>query len=456
MRLMMGSETVKVIIVGATHAGTVAALQILALDPTVDVTVYERGSRLAFIGAGVPLYLSQQVTKIDELLNMDVATLTHAGATMRMQHDVLKIDMTAKTILVQNLITNEQFEDHYDKLVMATGSAVVVPPLYGVNNHRVLMIKDYQSTKDIAGAVQHAHSIVIAGGGYIGVELAEALCQRHDITLYHSASYLLDNYYDRPMARSVQKLLTQHGVHVCVNEPVKSFTETRDTLTVVSRNLRKECDLAIVCTGFVPVSNLVQGQVELDRGGAIITNKYGQTSDPNVYAAGDDRNSHQNATGEFQYLPQVTNAIRQAQIVAYHICGTPIESRGTQGTTALSIFNHTYTMTGITEHRARLLKIPAKSITYQGWYRPQFMTKNARVTVTLIYRADNWKILGAQIRCQHDVTQSINIVSLAIQNQNTIVDLAFTDMFFHPRYNQPVNYVKMAAQQALFLEKGKQ
>ena len=84
------------------------------------------------------------------------------------------------------------------------------------------------------------------------------------------------------------------------------------------------------------------------------------------------------------------------------------------------------------------------------------MTKNARVTVTLIYRADNWKILGAQIRCQHDVTQSINIVSLAIQNQNTIVDLAFTDMFFHPRYNQPVNYVKMAAQQALFLETGKQ
>jgi 2-polyprenyl-6-methoxyphenol hydroxylase-like FAD-dependent oxidoreductase len=91
MRLMMGSETVKVIIVGATHAGTVAALQILALDPTVDVTVYERGSRLAFIGAGVPLYLSQQVTKIDELLNMDVMTLTHAGATMRCSMMSLKL-----------------------------------------------------------------------------------------------------------------------------------------------------------------------------------------------------------------------------------------------------------------------------------------------------------------------------------------------------------------------------
>lgn len=446
----------KVIIIGATHAGTATASQILALDPSIQVTMYERHQQLGFVGAGVPFFLAHHKTQLNELIAISPAQLTQLGVNLRLQYDVLKVDTQTQTILVQNLATQEQFTDHYDRLVMATGSAVVIPPISGVNNHRVLMLKGYETAVKMTMAVQTAHSIVIAGGGYIGVELAEALCQSHQVTLIHSHQQLLNHYYDREMAVGIRQLLEQHGVNVCVAEKVTKFEETPESLLVTTTKGSHQCDLAIVATGFVPVSNLVQGQVTLDRGGAIVTNEYGQTSNPHVYAAGDVRNSWQNATADFHYLPQVTNAIRQAQICAYHICGIPVRDRGTQGTTAFSLFDQTYTATGITQHQAHKLAIASRSTTYTDWYRPTFMgAANARVTVILIYQTGDLKILGAQIKCAHDVTQAINVVSLAIQNHNTLADLAFADLFFHPRYNQPVNFLRMAAQQALYAEKTK-
>lgn len=449
---MFGVKRVRIIIIGATHTGTAAAAQILALDPTATVTVYERNNNLSFIGAGAPLYLGKRIRNLDALVG-DTNDLTQAGAIVKLHHDVLKVNVMEKSVLVQNLNTECQFSDHYDKLVVATGSEVVVPPLVGVDSQKVMLVKDYATTKQVAHAVKSAKKVAIAGGGYIGVELAEALSGNHEVTLYHSHHHLLNHYYDEAMANTVLKLLVAHGVDVRLAEPVTRFTERDHQLFLESGEQTDQFDLALVCTGFVPSSTLLVGQIELDRRGAIVTNEYAQTSDSDVYAAGDVRTSLQNATGKQQYLPQVTNALRQGKIAALHICGVQLADRGTQGTTALSIFEHTYTSTGITLQMAKKQEISAHSVTYRGLYRPSFMDDNAQVMITLVYRTDNHQILGAQLSCTHDVTQSINVVSLAIQNHNTVEDLALLDMFFHPRYNQPVNFLNLVAQKALMNER---
>lgn len=440
----------KVIIIGATIAGTTAVSQLIqSSNDHVDVTVYERSTKVAFVDAGVPLFLSKKIKHLDSLALSSASDFTKLGVNMQLKHDVLKIDVQNHEVLVQDLDSNRQFMDTYDKLILATGSVVTVPPIIGVTSNKVKLVKNYDTTQELVKTLVGMRSIAIAGGGYLGVELAEALCSEHDVTLYQSRKYLLNHYYDEPMAETVRQLLTDHGVQVYLNDSVSSFVDHGDHLEIVSDNRKTSYDLAIVCTGFMPLSSLVRGQVKLDRRGAVITNDFEQTSNHDVYAIGDVRTTRQNATNQQQYLPQLTNAIRQAKIAALHINGYQLKDRGAQGTTALSIFDTTYSSAGITQRIANKLNIPTKSVTYDGPYRATFMKDNANILVTLVYHADNHRVLGIQIRCPHDVTQAANTVSLAIQNHNTIEDLALTDMFFHPRYNRPVNFLNEVAMMAI-------
>ncbi|MFD1465390.1 FAD-dependent oxidoreductase [Lapidilactobacillus mulanensis] len=443
----------KVIIVGCTHAGTVAATQILEDHPETDVTIYERHDNISFLSCGISLYLGGQVKRLEDMFYSNPEALRQLGATVRMKHDVLKIDAKQKELTCENLDTNEVFTDSYDKLIMATGSYVKVPPIMGVDHSRVLLCKDYAQAQAIYDTAKNHRRIAIVGGGYVGVELAESYANTdHEVSLIQGPDQLLNNYVDAELAKVIETSLVNHGVHVYDREHAHGFKGT-DEVIVETNKGEHAADLAIVSTGFVANTELLRGQVEMDRRGALLIDDYMQTSDPAIYAAGDASAVHYNPTGKTAYIPLATNAVRQGKLAAINLFGHTQKYMGTQGTSAMSLFNHTLASTGLTLHHAQAAGFNAASVTYHDNYRPDYMPTTAMLTIILVYNRDNRQILGAQLYSKHEVAQSANTISVCIQNKNTIDDLAYVDMLFQPNYDQPFNYLNLVAQMAIEQEK---
>ncbi len=340
--------------------------------------------------------------------------------------------------------------DTYDKLIITTGSAVVVPPLQGIDHQHVLLCKDYHQAQEIYEAAKEYKNIALIGGGYVNVELAESFRRTgHDVTIYHRHGQVLNNYIDDVIADKITDQLTDHGVHFQLNHYVKGFIDDGDGLTIQTDHGDYQADIAIVSTGFVAQTDLLRGQVELSRAGAIITNEYGQTSDPDIYAAGDVRVVRFNPTDKDVYIPLASNAVRQGMTVGMNIFGNTYPEMGTQGTSGLPLFDHTLATTGLTLTRALDADIDAASITFEDNYRPEFMPTTTKITVTLVYEKETLRILGGQFYSKYDVAQSANLLSLAIQNRNTLDQLAFVDMLFQPTFDRPFNYLNLAAQAGL-------
>ncbi|MFD1318867.1 FAD-dependent oxidoreductase [Loigolactobacillus zhaoyuanensis] len=443
----------KVIVVGCTHAGTIAVTQILQEHPETEVTVYEWHDNVSFLSCGISLYLGGQVKRLEDMFYSSPEELSKLGATVRMKHDVLKIDAKTKTVTCADLVSEEITTDTYDKLIMATGSYVVVPPLFGIDNSRVLLCKDYAQAQEIYKTAQNHKHVAIVGGGYVGVELAESYADTdHEVTLIQGRDQILNNYVDKPLADKITTLLTDHGVHVYLGERAQSFSGD-DQVVIETDKGEHQADLVIVCTGFVPNTELLRGQVDMDRRGAILINDYMQTSDPDIYAAGDACVTHYNPTGKSAYVPLASNAVRQGILAATNIFGHTQKYMGTQGTSALSIFGYTLASTGLTLNSALADGFDAAAVTFHDDYRPNYMPTTAMLTIELVYDRSNRRILGAQLFSKHEVAQSANTISVCIQNQNTIDDLAYVDMLFQPNYDQPFNYLNLVAQQAIVQEK---
>jgi NADPH-dependent 2,4-dienoyl-CoA reductase/sulfur reductase-like enzyme len=208
-------------------------------------------------------------------------------------------------------------------------------------------------------------------------------------------------------------------------------------------------DLAVVCVGFRAMTELLEGQVATNPDGSLHVNEYMQTSDPDIYAGGDAVAVHFNPTGHDSYAPLATNAVRQGKLAGRNVFGNTVRYMGTQSTSAMRLYNKTLACTGMTYQRARAEGFNAASVTLTDSYRPEFMADAYPVTMVLVYDRDNRRILGAQLLSQHDITQSANLVSVMIQNRNTIDDLAYVDMLFNPWYDKPWNYLNLLGQKAV-------
>lgn len=445
----------KIIIVGCTHAGIAAIKQCLKYTPDAEITVYERHADISYLSCGTYLHLGGTVKNLDAVFYADPADFTQQGVHMRLQTDVIKIDAQQHTLLVQDLQTKQFSHDHYDKLIMATGSATKIPVITGIENPKVMLCKTCDQAHHLYAAAQTHHRIGILGGGYTGVELAEGYVRSgHDVTLFQRNDQLLNTYMDPVMAQKVQRLLQAKGVHVVTGADVTRFDETATGLTVTTTQATYEVDMVAVCPGILPQSDLLKGQVRLSKNGAIITNAYMETSDPDILAAGDVTEVRYNPTLHTTYIPLASHAIRQGALAGMNVTQHRLKSIGTQATTGMLLFNQTVACTGLTLAAAQAAGYDARTAFYQGNYRPDFMPTTAPVTIELVYDRTSRRILGAQLMSAHEVAQSANTVSVLIQNNNTIDQMAFVDMLFSPNFDEPFNYLNLVAQLAVDQEDG--
>ncbi|WP_338207785.1 FAD-dependent oxidoreductase [Lactiplantibacillus paraxiangfangensis] len=440
----------KVIVIGCTHAGTAAVKQILATDPSTEVTVYERNDNVSFLSCGIALFLGGQVADPQGLFYSSPEQLAELGATVHMQHDVTDIDTENHQLTVTDLESGTVKTDHYDKLVMTTGSWPVIPPIDGIDSPNVYLCKNWDHAQKLWEAAKPAKRVIVIGGGYIGTELVEAYQQQgKQVTLIDGLPRILNKYLDAEFTDRVEQDFTDHGIQLALGQMVQGFSDNGSEVTVKTDQGSYTADMAIMCVGFRPNTGLLKGKVDMNANGSIKTNDYMQTSDPDIYGAGDSVAVHYNLTKRDAYIPLATNAVRQGTLVGLNIFKPTRKYMGTQATSGLMLFGKTIVSSGMTVEHAQAENVPAVAVTLEDNYRPEFMPTTKPVLMKLVYNPETREILGAQFMSEHDVSQSANTISVMIQNHNTIDDLGFVDMFFQPTFDRPFNYLNLLGQAAI-------
>ncbi|WP_214729028.1 FAD-dependent oxidoreductase [Exiguobacterium sp. s168] len=440
----------KVAVIGCTHAGT-AAVKELASQQDVEITVYERNDNVSFLSCGIALHVGGVVKHAESLFYSSPSELAELGAEMRLKHDVLEIDSERQTIVAKNLMTGEVVHDTYDKLIMTTGSWPIIPMLPGIELNQIELCKNYHHAQTIIEKATDAQRITVVGAGYIGAELVEAFeAYGKDVTFIDSADRILNKYLDRSFTDVIERELTDRGIRLELGQTVQSFKGENGAVThVVTDKGTFETDLVILCVGFRPSTELLKGQVDMLPNGAIIVDDYMRTSNPNIFAAGDSCAVYYNPARTHAYIPLATNAVRMGTLIGKNLRAPKIRYQGTQGTSGLRLYDLNIASTGLTEEAAPLFGLEVSSTTVTDAYRPEFMPTAEDVQLKLVFETETHRVVGAQIISKVDLTQAMNTLSVAIQNDMTLEELAFVDFFFQPHYNKPWNLLNQAALQAM-------
>lgn len=438
----------KIVVVGVNHAGTACINTILDNYKEEQVVAFDGNSNISFLGCGMALWIGKQINGPEGLFYSSKEKLEEKGATIHMETEVTKIDFDQQAVYAKDTHGNELIE-RYDKLILATGSLPIIPPIPGKDLENVQQVKLYQNAQEVIEklANEDLEDIVVVGAGYIGVELAEAF-RRGDkrVTLIDIADTTLSGYYDPEFTALMDKNLRDHGIELALGEKVVEIKGEKKCEAVVTDKGTYKADMVILAIGFRPNTALGADALQLFKNGAYEVNNRQETSRKNVYAIGDCATVFDNASQQKAYIALATNAVRSGIVAAHNACGTDITSIGVQGSNAISIYGLNLVSTGMSEKKAKALGLEVLSTEYEDYQKALFIEHgNEKVKIKIVYDKATRVVLGAQIASRYDISLGIHLFSLAIQEKVTIDKLKLLDTFFLPHFNQPYNYITMAA-----------
>lgn len=442
----------KILVVGCTHAGTAFIVNAKRKYPESDIVVYEKNDNVSFLSCGIALSVSNVVTEPEKLFYNSPQNLSGMGINMKMNHEVIKIDIKNKTVRVKDLKSNNEFDDNYDKLILTLGSWPIVPKFQGGELENILLCKNYNHAKEVIERAKTAHNVVVIGAGYIGVELAEAFeMQGKYVTLVDAEERIMSKYLDKEVTAIAEEEFMKRGVNLRLGQKVRSFKGDNGKVTAVETDKETiKADLVIMCIGFAPNTRLIDEQIKTLKNGAIVIDEYMRTSDEDVFAAGDCCMVKYNPAKDDRYIPLATNAVRMGTLIAENLVAPTLKYLGTQGTSGIKIYDKCIASTGMTEEVAKATtNMDVASVILKDNHRPEFMPTFSKVMIKLVYDKETERILGGQIVSEEDLTQHMNTLSVVIQNNMTLKELAVTDFFFQPHFNKPWSILNAVALKAL-------
>lgn len=442
----------KVVVIGCTHAGTAFIVNAKKKYPDCDIVVYEKNNNVSFLSCGIALSVSKVVTEPEKLFYNSPQNLTGMGIDMRMNHEVIDVDVDNKMLKAKNLKTGEVFEDKYDKLVLTLGSWPIVPKFEGGELDNILLCKNYDHAKMVIEKSKDAKNIAVIGAGYIGVELAEAFeMQGKNTILIDAEERIMNKYLDKEFTDVAENEFIQKGVKLKLGQKVQKFEGLNGKVTkIVTDKETIEADLVILCIGFAPNTGLVRDKVKTLKNGAIIIDQYMRTSAEDIFAAGDCCMVKYNPAYDERYIPLATNAVRMGTLIAENLVEPRLRYLGTQGTSGIKIYDQCIASTGMTEEVAKsttAMKIGTAVIKEN--HRPEFMPTYSEAMLKIVFDKATHRVIGGQIVSKQDLTQFMNTLSVVIQNHMTLEELAVTDFFFQPHFNKPWSILNSVALKAL-------
>lgn len=438
----------KIVLIGANHAGTAAANTILDNYPENELVIFDRNSNISYLGCGTALWVGRQIEDPQSLFYSSPESFRSRGAKVYMETEVTDIDFDNKLVLARTS-DGGAIREKYDKLILATGSLPIVPDIPGLELANMELIKLYQDGQKIDRDLENPgiRRVAVVGAGYIGVEIAEAVRRRgKDALLFDIAPGCLTAYYDEPFTREMDAVLQNNGVETHYGEAVKAIRGEGKVSAIATDKGEYSADMVILCIGFRPNAVLGKGRLNALKNGAYLVDRRQRTNIRDVYAIGDCAGVYSNALGTESYIALATNAVRSGLIAGHNACGNPIESPGVQGSNGIHIFGYKMVSTGLSLTAAQKAGFDAAVTDYEDLQKPPFVkAENAPVKLRIVYDRASRRVLGAQMASTYDISMGIHMFSLAVEEGVTIDKLKLLDILFLPHFNQPYNYITMAA-----------
>ena len=447
------SNKTKILIVGGVAGGASAAARARRLSEDAEIIMFERGEYISFANCGLPYHIGGEIKDRDRLLVQTPETMNKRfRIDVRVKNEVIKINREDKSVEVKNLATGETYHENYDYLILSPGADPVAPPIPGSESSRVQTLRnmaDMDAIKKIADD-QSTKSAVVIGGGYIGLEMAEAFIRKNiSVTLVELANQVMGTV-DPEMASPLHRELTFQGVDLRLGTSVKKFHETNGKLqATLSTGETIEAGIAIMAIGVKPDVQLAKdaGLETGERGGIIVDNQM-KTADPAIYAVGDAVEIKDFVGGFSTVIPLAGPANRQGRIAADNIFGRKTIYKDTQGTGICKVFDMTVGMTGANEKTLKRINKKYEKIFIHPASHASYYPGAHPMCLKLIFDPENGKILGAQAVGADGIDKRIDVLAVAIRSGLTVFDLENLELSYAPPYGSakdPVNYAGFVA-----------
>ena len=439
----------KVIIIGGVAGGATAAARIRRLDEKAEIKVFERTGYISYANCGLPYYIGDVITDPAQLtLQTPESFLTRFRIDMKVHHEVTAIHPDSKTVSVRNLETGDEFTEAYDKLILAPGAKPAQPKLPGIGIDRLFTLRTVEDTFRIREYIREnrPESAVLAGGGFISLELAENLTELGmDVTIVQRPMQLM-NPFDPEMAAFIHSQLRRHGVKLALGYTVEGFEESGEGVDVLLKDAKPlHADMVIMAIGVTPDTHLAEeAGLELGIRGSIVVNDRMETSVPDIYAAGDAVQVRHFVTGQDAVISLAGPANRQGRIIADNICGGDSRYTGSQGSSVIRIFEMTAAVTGINETGAKNAGIDADSVILSPMNHAGYYPGGSLMTIKAVFEKETYRLLGAQIIGYEGVDKRIDVIATAIRSGMKATELKDLDLAYAPPYSSakdPVNMV---------------
>lgn len=468
----------KILIVGGVAGGASAAARARRLDEQAEIIIFERGEHISFANCGLPYHIGGDIPQREALLLQTPQSFKRRfNVEVRTFNEVVSIDRDAKQVTVRNLLSGEQYQERYDKLLLSPGAAPIRPPIPGLENPHTFSLRNIPDMDRILAALsrdQPSHATVV-GGGFIGLEMVEALHQRNiKVTLLELSEQVMAPV-DREMANMLHQSLVAHGVDLKLNTALTGVTlldaapaepEATGEFNRVSAHgggLRLalstgqslETGMLILAIGVKPETLLAsQAGLELGARGGIKVDEGMRTSDPDIFAVGDAVEEREFVTGEPALIPLAGPANRQGRVAADNMLGRNERYGRTQGTAICKLFELAVASTGLNEKSLQRQGLPYEKIyvhpgSHAGYYPGAFP-----VSLKLLFSPEDGKILGAQAVGQDGVDKRIDVLAVAQRAGLTVYDLQALELTYAPPFGSAKDVVNMAGFVAANVLKG--
>ncbi len=441
----------KLVVIGGDAAGMSAASKVRREHPDREIVVFERGRHTSYAACGMPYYIAGQIESAEKLVARAPQVFRDKQQIdVRTRHEVVEIDTTGQRVRVRDLDSEREFEESWDELLIATGAAPIVPDLPGVDAPGVFSLSTLQSGIDVFEDMERnpPRRAVIVGGGYIGIEMAEALLDRNlEVTLIDMAPQGMSTM-DSDMTESITETMREAGVEVLLGEALKGIETGSEgrVRQVVTDQRRIDADLVILGIGIRPRSELAEAAgIGLGAANAIRVDSRMQTAVPHVWAAGDCAESFHIVKEEPVFIALGTVANKHGLVAGINLSGGTMQFPGVLGTAITRFQDLEIARTGLSEKEARDVGIASRAKAIEAMTRSHYFPGAGKIKVKLVVEDDTGRLLGGQIVGRAGAAKRIDTIAAAITAGMTAEQVTYLDLSYAPPFSPVWDPVQIAA-----------
>ena len=440
-----------IVVIGGVASGAKAAAKVKRLLPNSSVKIFTDDTHVSYSSCGLPYYIQGNFTDYTSLLVRSPEEFKASGIDVYLNSKIEKIFPEQKNILVKNSESVELVP--YDKLVIATGASPFRPKIKGIDGYKnIFTVRKIEDGINIREKMLKSKNAVIIGGGYIGIEMLEAFSKNDVYTHLFERSSQIMPALDLEMSEVAKKRLNsiEHkNFELYTDTTVTEFIGENGVLAgvITSDGKQYECDLAIVCAGVTPNTELAkEAGIEIGETGAIKVNKLMRTSAEDIFACGDCAEKTHIVSGKKVWIPLGSTANKEGRCAAMNIAGVYCEFEGILGSMVTRCLNTTIAMTGLTEKEALEIGFKPVSVVVNKYDKVAYMPDTGEITLKVVADKITGLLLGAQAVGSIGADKRVNTVTSGLIGHLTVEEFSNNDLTYSPAYSPTIDPLLNAMQ----------